>query len=1176
MNFKHLFTAFLMLFVFTFAGAQSYVQIGNGTESSCMPYTAWNYSWSKAIYSSGAIGNAISIKSLSFQVNAFSSELNNQKIYVKHSTSSSITGTYENPETSGYTLVFDGNIVSDGQAQSEWIEIPFIQNFEYNGTDNLVVFMKNEHGSSMYNNFYATAATSEEIFVQGNDDAFPTADGWNPYPVALPNVRFNYSSAGPATPQNPVPGENAIHVNAETMLDFDLGATAATYDVYFSANETDVTTLAATAKIVDAATADGAGTYSVDPTPNDELLDSKSTYFWRAVVSDGAETSASPVWAFNTQKVIGNLPYHQDFEGGSDVVFTLMYDVDDSDWFWSDGLGTWNAREGSAYSGDSCAYVSPSFLDQDIAYELRTPRFNMPENAQISFYWFNGEPLDMKNRVAGVDSTYFEASADGGNTWTKLASLSPAESQTAYQQVLLDLSDYAGNNTYLRWVYKILDENSYPQYVFLDNIDITQSEGTAAIQLEIADTDFDNIAIGGANEQEVVITNTGIGSLLEITSVTLPDGFSCDYTGSIPGGQSDTAVIRFIPEAAQSYSGSVVFEINGDFSGTNTISVQGQGVALLSEVYEYFDNTTVGEIPTGWRKIEDPDYAYHFVQVKSGTTGEYNSAPNVLRMYNGSEYEYPLMAILPGVEGFETNQLNFFAVTSASEPILLHIGVMENPYDASTFEVVETITVQPELTKHIVNFDAGTTKPYIAFSHAMNDSITGSIRIDDVEWLNPGSTSVPEPAGNLYPVDNSSNIDIMNNLKLKWSNEGGAPTGYRISIGTNDEANNMVDGLDVGDETAYMYDGELEFGTSYNWKVMAYNAFGDAETAYVWSFVTMADPTITEYPFDENFNAYLEHENEGGIFRYPMGWSLENNLTQNYCWDKLSNNQNSPMNAHSDSIAMHIIGFSFSEPLDDWLFTPPMYMEEGESYELSFWYKTSQFPGDETFEKLEVLMGTDNSSEAMTSEPLFFDDDITVREYTQYTTVFQAEATGNYYLGFHSFSDPYQWITHIDDVSVNKLDIYQVSFEIAGDGQPLEDAVITVNDQAVTTDADGLATMYLEDDTYNYEITADNYYSLNGTFTVAGENIDIALDLTDIQDLAKLGFKVYPNPTNGVLHIDGQGQYSVAVFNAVGQMVHESNRNGATTIDLTKHAEGVYYIKIDNGTSVAVQQLVIE
>jgi hypothetical protein len=357
---------------------------------------------------------------------------------------------------------------------------------------------------------------------------------------------------------------------------------------------------------------------------------------------------------------------------------------------------------------------------------------------------------------------------------------------------------------------------------------------------------------------------------------------------------------------------------------------------------------------------------------------------------------------------------------------------------------------------------------------------------------------------------------------------------------------------------------------------MAYNAFGDAETAHVWTFETMADPTITAYPFEENFNAYVEHEHEGGSFRYPMGWSLENNLTQNYCWDKLANNQNNQTNAHSDSIAMHIIGFSFTEPLDDWLFTPPMYMEEGESYELSFWYKTSQFPGEETFEKLEVLMGTDNSSEAMISEPLFFDDNITVREYTQYTTVFQAEATGNYYLGFHSFSDPYQWITHIDDVSVDKLDIYQVSFTITGDGEPLENALIDVDNQTVTTDADGMAAMYLDNGTYNYEITADNFYSLNGAFTVEGENVDITLDLTDIQDLTKLGFNVYPNPTNGVLHIDGQGQYSVAVFNTMGQMVHESNQNGATTIDLAKHAEGVYYIKIDNGANVAVQQLVIE
>jgi hypothetical protein len=63
-------------------------------------------------------------------------------------------------------------------------------------------------------------------------------------------------------------------------------------------------------------------------------------------------------------------------------------------------------------------------------------------------------------------------STDGGNTWEALATLSPDEAQQQYQQVLLDLSAYAGNNTYMRWVYKVVDAASYPKNTFLDNIEV--------------------------------------------------------------------------------------------------------------------------------------------------------------------------------------------------------------------------------------------------------------------------------------------------------------------------------------------------------------------------------------------------------------------------------------------------------------------------------------------------------------------------------------------------------------------------------------------------------------------------------------------------------------------------------------------------------------------------------
>lgn len=1172
MNFRGVTTTFLLLLTFIIAHSQSYVQIGNGTANSSMPYTAWNYSWSKAVYSSADLGDAKTIDKIGFQSQNLDGTIANQTIYVKQTTGSTVSATYEDPATAGYTEVFSGDISG---VPGEWNEIAFSTSIDYNGTDNLVIYFHSEHGSSSYSNFYATEVTGDLIKVAGSDDAFPTSDGLSPYPNALPNIRFYYQSSGPGTPTNPNPAENLEFVDVETELNFDLDEATTTYDVYFSSTESDVTNMETSALIADAATATGAGTYTVDPTPSGGLLEQKTNYYWRVVASDGSSTNTSPVWSFETQKVISAFPYSQDFEGGDDVVFTLMYMPEESDWNWTEATGSWNAVETYPQNGDSCAYISPFSLTQDEEYELRTPRFNLPANSQIKFFWFNGSEL-AGDKVAGVDSCYFQGSVDGGNSWVNITSLSPVAAQDAYQQELIDLTDFAGNNTYFRWVYKIVDENSSPQNVYLDNIEIKQITDDPEISLNPTSIDFGNICVGGQRKTQIAITNNNLTNDLVITGVSTIAGFETTYTGTISGGATDTADIYFMPTDATSYSGALTFEIEGNFAGSNELIVSGVGAEPLTSIYEYFDDVSAGDLPAAWSQISDPDNQFHFVAVEQGTSSEYNSAPNVLRLYNSDEYAHPLMAILPGVTDFGTNVLQFYAVKNVFEPVKLYVGVLDDPYNAASFEVVDTILVNSDLTQHTVEFDAGTTKPYIAFSHAMNDSLIASIRIDDVLWKNTDNTSAPEAAGNIYPVHENIDIDIMNDMLFKWSNEGGEPTGYRISLGTTTDANEIIDNMETGDTTAFVYSGAMDYNTTYYWKVVAYNDNGDAQNTATWSFTTMSDPLVVDLPWTEDFNNYVMHNLPSDNFRYPLGWSLENNLTEFYCWDKISNNDNSPDNAHSDSVAMHIISFSFDEPLDDWLFSKPVQLEAGSTYEFSFWYKTAGFAGEETFEKLEVKWGSDNTSAAMFNDPLFYDDNITVRDWTQFTTEITAEESGAYYLGFHSFSDPLQWILFVDDVSISELTGANVNFNVTGDGEPLGGAAITIDGETYTTDTDGTASVFVENGTYNYEITATNFSTVNETVTVDNEDVTIDVNLTDIHELNKRSYSIYPNPTEGVININGLNKFEVNIFNTLGQNVSSGVYNGNTSINLNELSDGVYYLNIKSNEQTATERIVIE
>ncbi len=1174
MKFRRFLTTFLLLLTFCFAQAQSYVQIGNGTANSSMPYTAWNYSWSKAIYSSVDLGDAKTIDKISFQSQNLDGAIANQTIYVKQTTSSTVSATYEEPFSAGYTEVFSGNI---NGVPGEWNEIVFTTSIDYNGSDNLIIYFHSEHVSSSYNNFYATEVSGDVIKVAGSDDAFPTSDGMSPYPNALPNIRFYYQSSGPGTPTNPEPAENTEYVDVETELNFDLDDVSTSYDVYFSSTESDVANMEASALVADDAAATGAGTYTVDPTPSGNLLDQKTTYYWMVVASDGSSTSSSPVWSFETQKVISTFPYNQDFEGGNDVVFTLMYQPEDSDWHWTEegSLGSWNAVETNPQNGDSCAYISPYFLTQGEEYELRTPRIDLPENSQIKFYWFNGNEL-ADGKVAGVDSCYFQGSVDGGITWENITSLSPSEEQDVYQQELIDLADFEGNNTYFRWVYKIVDENSNPKNVYLDNIEIKQITNDPEISLNPTGVDFGDICLGGMKKAHIAITNNNLANDLVIAGVSTIAGFTTTYTGTISGGETDTATVFFQPTAATSYSGSLTFEIDGNFTGNNELLVSGVGTEPLTSVYEYFDDVNSGELPSGWTSINDPENEFHFVAVEQGTSNEYNSAPNVLRMYNSDEYLYPLMAVLPGVTNFESNVLQFYAVKNVFEPLKLYVGIMDDPTNPASFEVVDTIMVNSEITQHTVEFDGSNTKPYIAFSHAMNDSLIASIRLDDVLWKNPDNTSVPEAAGNAYPVHENADIDIMNNMIFKWTNEGGEPTGYRLSLGTTTAANEIIDNVETGDTTAFVFDGALEYNTTYYWKVVAYNDNGDAQNTETWNFTTMEDPLVSSLPWSEDFNNYVEHNLPSDNFYYPLGWSLENNLTEYYCWDKIANNPNAPDNAHSDSIAMHIISFSFDEPLDDWLFSKPIQLEAGTTYEFSFWYKTADFAGEGTSEKLEVKWGSDNASLAMAETALFYDDNITVREWTLFTTEISPETTGEYYFGFHAFSDPLQWILFIDDMSITELSGANVTFNVTGDGEPLEGAMVTIDNNTHTTDADGTISVFLGEGIYSYEVTAENYSTVNESVTVENEDVTIDVSLTDIYQLDKSSYAVYPNPTNGQVNISGLNSFEVKVFNALGQKVYSGNYNGNSSISLERLPKGIYYLNLKSNNQTTTQRIVIE
>jgi len=108
--------------------------------------------------------------------------------------------------------------------------------------------------------------------------------------------------------------------------------------------------------------------------------------------------------------------------------------------------------------------------------------------------------------------------------------------------------------------------------------------------------------------------------------------------------------------------------------------------------------------------------------------------------------------------------------------------------------------------------------------------------------------ALPGCAGNASPSDGATGVAVTANLE--WDAAADA-TGYKIYFGTDDPPTNLENGTDLGNVTSYDPSGNLNYGTTYYWKVVAYNTAGDATGCAVWSFTTIVPAPVADFSANE-------------------------------------------------------------------------------------------------------------------------------------------------------------------------------------------------------------------------------------------------------------------------------------------------------------------------------------
>ncbi|MBR1513709.1 MAG: thiol protease/hemagglutinin PrtT [Bacteroidales bacterium] len=92
----------------------------------------------------------------------------------------------------------------------------------------------------------------------------------------------------------------------------------------------------------------------------------------------------------------------------------------------------------------------------------------------------------------------------------------------------------------------------------------------------------------------------------------------------------------------------------------------------------------------------------------------------------------------------------------------------------------------------------------------------------------------------------------------------------------------------------------------------------------------------------------------------------------------------------------------------------------------------------------------------------------------------------------------------------------------------------------------------------------------DGTFFTFNNDCDpTAVPETTIEN----DIDVYPNPTTGLVYVEGQGTMHITVSNVLGQQLMQTTAEGNTSLDLSRYGQGMYLVRIESANGVTMQKV---
>ncbi len=240
---------------------------------------------------------------------------------------------------------------------------------------------------------------------------------------------------------------------------------------------------------------------------------------------------------------------------------------------------------------------------------------------------------------------------------------------------------------------------------------------------------------------------------------------------------------------------------------------------------EAFDGVTAPALPASWTIINSNGDA----QLWKTAATNYNSAPNCLYiLYNGSlaMNDWAITPALNLTTGINYTLQFKYKAGSYTELLAVHLGTAATVAGMAVTPLTDLSFSSTTYATATVTVTVPTSGTYYLGFHGHSAADQYYMCIDDITLMPP---MAPYEVSGWNPADLLTGVDL--NKILSWvSGGGGAPSGTRLYLGTDNPPTNIlgVSGTEIGLVTSYTKPTLYLPSTDYFWKVVPWNAVGDA------------------------------------------------------------------------------------------------------------------------------------------------------------------------------------------------------------------------------------------------------------------------------------------------------------------------------------------------------------